>query len=152
LPGALGQLVGEPVIVAVGFAVMATLCAALETQPLAVTVTLSVVVPDAPTVNVMPAVLDALVIVPFVIVQAYVAPAMVGTLAERPAAFGQVAPAAVMTEEGTGLTATGCEPVVEQPAAVTCTLTTDVPAEPTENVIDVPPCPLVIVPFVMVQS
>ena len=61
---------GEPVIVAAGFAVMATLCVAALTHPEAVTVTLSVVVPLAPAVKVMLLMFEALVIAPFVIVHA----------------------------------------------------------------------------------
>lgn len=64
------------VIVALGLELIVTLLLAVAAQPVAlVTVTPSATVPLAPAVKVTDLVLPPAVIVPFVIVQAYVAPA-----------------------------------------------------------------------------
>lgn len=89
-------------------------------------------------------------IVPFVIVQLYVAPATAGVLAV-PFALGQ-------SDEGAAVTdATGSIGIVmlvagELPHALFVTRVSVTGAVPASNVIDAVPAPEVIVPFVIVQE
>ena len=76
-----GQTVDGPLIVTTGAAVIATFAFALPLHEPFVTVIASVVLPDAPAVKLMAVVPCPLLIVPFVIVHAYVAPACEATLA-----------------------------------------------------------------------
>jgi len=99
------KLVG-PLAVAVGVnAPTATLALPLLLQPFAVTLTLSVIGPVAPAVNVIALVPWPPVIVAFVAVQAYVAPEVAVTLALL-FAFAQTLAGAVIVALGGGLTVT----------------------------------------------
>ena len=152
LPGEPAHADAGAVIDAAGFAAMVTVCDELDEQPFAVTVTARVVVPDAPAVKVMLLVLLALVMVPLVIVQAYVAPAVAGTLAVSPAVDGHVEDGAVIVAAAPLAVETVCVPLFEQPPTVTVTPRVTLPVEPAVKVMALLLVELVIVPLVIVQA
>ena len=151
LPGELAHALGGAVIDDAGFGVMATLWLDVDEQPFAVTVTASVVVPEAPEVKVTELVSVLLVIAPLVLVQAYVAPAIGVTLAVRPAVFGHVDVGALIVEEGFAVIVAVCVPLLVQPLTVTVTPTTTLPLEPAVMPTLLPLGEVVIVPLVMLQ-
>lgn len=104
-------------MVLTGMAPTLTFLPDVELHPAAdVTVTLSVVVPAAPAVNVIAREPAPEVIVPFTMVQVYVAPAPAsGVDAARPAEPTQAASGAVRVASGNALTATDAEPDELQP-------------------------------------
>jgi hypothetical protein len=103
-------------------------------QPSAVTLTLSVVVPDAPAVNVIDWALLADVIWPFVIDQAYASAIPVD--AELPVDPAQTDDGAVMVQSGPEVIVTSLLHSFEQPPAVTLTLSPTAPDAPAVKVID----------------
>ena len=93
-------------------------------QPLIVTVTVSVTMPDEPAVNVIDDVLAPAVMVPPVMVQAYVVPAApVGTDALLPVDPGATVCGAVMVVAGVLLTVTATGADVPEQLVVSVTVT-----------------------------
>jgi hypothetical protein len=150
LPVEFAQTVAGALIAALGGGVIVPVCDPVEVQPFAVTVTPTVVVPDAPAVKVMLLAFVALVIVPLVIVQAYVAPACAGTLAVLPVELAQSVEAAVIVGVGFAVIATLCVPLLTQPPElVTVTLSVVVPDAAALKVIVSTLVALVIAPLVI---
>ena len=89
-----------PLSEAAGVGLIVTFALPLFEQPLSVTVTLSVVVPDAPAVNAMAFVPAPPVIAPFTIDHAYDAPAIAATLALLPVELGHVDDGALIVAAG----------------------------------------------------
>ena len=133
------QIAAVAVIVAFGDAFTVTLFESEALQPFDVTVTPIDAGPEV-DVNVIAFVPLPLVIVPFVIVQLYVAPATEATEAE-PEAPLQIAAGAVIVAL--------CEPDAVQPAEVIVTLSVVVPEAPAVKVIAFVLVALVIVPLVI---
>jgi hypothetical protein len=105
------QAVDGPESVAVGGVLTVTLAEPPAGHPLFVTVTPSPTGPVGPALNVTERVPVPPVIVPFEMVQAYVAPAPAsGTEATSPVAFGHVEAGAVIVAFGEGFTVTAAEP------------------------------------------
>jgi hypothetical protein len=104
-------------------------------QPPAVTLTLSVVVPTDPAVNVIDWLLVADVIRPLVIDQAYAAPA-VSVEALLPVDPAQTEGGAAMVQSGPEVIVTSLLHSFEQPPAITLTLSPTAPEDPAVNVID----------------
>jgi hypothetical protein len=123
-----------PALLAVGVAgpgVSVTFADPVAEQPFAVTVTSSTTVPFGPAVYVMAFVPVPPVIVPFVTVHAYAAPAPAsGTDAVLPVLFSHVAAAAVIAALGRASTETFVELLAEQLPTETLTSTTTVPPAP----------------------
>src|SRR5688572_30535507 len=95
---------------------MPALCVPFPVQPPAVTVTFRVVVPVGPAVKTMLSVFVALVMVPFVIDHAYVAPPWTGTLAVFPVEPAHTLAGAEIVATGSVVMVTVCVPVFTQPA------------------------------------
>jgi hypothetical protein len=113
-----------------------------------VTVTVSVIVPFDPAVNVIEGVPAPLVTVPFLIVHEYVAPGPAsGTDAAFPVELWQTTDGAVIVASGTGLTGMVTESLALHAEAVTVTLKATDPDEPAVNWMLRVPAPDVIVPF-----
>lgn len=108
------QIVAGPVIV-VAATVIGTAAVPLFEQAPEVTVTLSVTLPPPPAVNVIDGVDAPPVIVPLVMLHAYVAPAVAATLAELFVLFAQTFGGVVRVVEGgvSTVTVVGAE-VAEQ--------------------------------------
>jgi hypothetical protein len=104
-------------------------------QPPAVTLTLSVVVPTDPAVNVIDWLLVADVIRPLVIDQAYAAPA-VSVEALLPVDPAQTEGGAAMVQSGPEVIVTSLLHSFEQPPAITLTLSPTAPEDPAVKVID----------------
>ena len=145
------QTLAGALMAAFGGGVIATFCVPFEVQPFAVTVTLSVVVPDGPAVKAMPLPVVALVMVPFVIDHAYVAPATGATLALRPVVFGHAYAGALRVTGAAAVVATVCVPLLEQPLTLTVMPRITLPEGPASKVMAFVFVALVIVPLVIVQ-
>jgi hypothetical protein len=105
LPGIVG-------IGAVGVWTIGSVFIDVDGHPFKVTDTVSTTFPDAPAVKVMAIPVSALVAVPFVTLQRYVAPRPAsGTDAVLPAELKQTDEADVITEDGVGLTVMTAWPV-----------------------------------------
>lgn len=143
------QIPEGAVIVAFGSGLTVTLFDPVALQPFDATVTLSDTVPEV-DVKVIAFVPLPPVIVPFVIVQVYVAPATAATEAEADAPL-QIAAGAVIVALGTALTLTVAFALPPQLLLVTVT-PSDTGPEADVNVIALVPLPLVIVPLVIVQT
>jgi hypothetical protein len=118
---------------------MAIVTLPVAEQPLSVTVTPNVTVPDGPAVNVIDAVVVDDVMVPPLIVHAYVAdgdPA--GTETTLPAEFGATAGGAVIVAAGgvQAVIATAADPVAVQLLSVTMTVRLTLPVAAAVNVMD----------------
>jgi hypothetical protein len=140
------------VIVDEGFGVVGMTFVSFDEQPAFETVRWRVVDPDTPPVNWMDSVPAPDVIVPFVMLQLYVAPACVGTDATLPVLEAQMDAGAVMVATGRGVMATFALPMEEQDAAdVTVTVRATVPDAFAVYRMALVPDPDVIVPPVMPQ-
>lgn len=117
-----------------------------------VTTTLSVIVPGLPARKEMLRVPAPPVIVPFVIVQTYVAPVPADATDAEPVLFDLTLDGAVMVADGSAVVETFFVPLFAQPAPLTTvTPSATVPEGPALNVTFREPAPPVIVPFVIVQ-
>jgi hypothetical protein len=108
----------------------------------------STTLPLAPAVKAIAFVPCPLLIVPLVIVQAYVTPPCAATLAFA-AAFAQTFGGALITGDGGTLIGIVALPFVVHPPFVTLTLTVTLPLAPAVKVIAFVPAPAVIVPLVI---
>ena len=133
-------------------ALIGTLAEPLLVQPALVTVTDRPTIPDAPAVKVIPFVPCPELIVPLVMLQAYVAPPCRGTVALMPMALGQTLAGTLMATTGFALMVTLFVPLLVQPLAVTVIPRDIVPDAPALNVIELVPLPAVIVPLLMLQA
>lgn len=141
-------------MVADGSAMIVTLLDPLAPHPAPlVTVTESATEPETPAAKAMLRVPAPPVIVPFVIVQTYDDPAPPSATEAAPVALAQIVPGAEIAPDGTGFSATLCEPLAVQPGPV-WTVTPSVIGldAPTANVTLRVPAPAVMIPFVMVQT
>src|SRR5512143_316729 len=120
------QMAALPVTVAVARGVTGIVTDPLLLQPFSVTVTSSCAGDAVPTEKTMAFVPAPDVIVPFAIVQEYVAPAPAfGTEAARPLAFWQAAAGAAIVAEGTGVTVTVAPPVPAPTQFASATVVTE---------------------------
>ena len=130
---------------------MATDVLPVPLQDPLVTVMPSVTLPEPPAVKLIPLVPCPLLIVPPVIVHAYVAPACEATLALA-LPFGQMFDGARIDEAGEGLIGIDALELLPQPFALTLTATVTFPEEPAVNVMALVAAPPVIVPLVIVHE
>ena len=145
---AFAQTFAGAVIVGVGTALIVIDVLPVPLHEPLVTVMPRVTLPDAPAVKLIAFVLCPLLIVPFVIVHAYVAPACDGTLALA-LPFAQMFAGARIAAAGVALMFIDAFEALVQPFALTVTLSVTLPDAPAVKLIAFVFCPLLIVPFVI---
>lgn len=126
----------------------------LTVQPLSVTLTESDIGPALPAVNEMVFVPLPELMVPLTMLQAYVAPACSGTLAERPLSFSSTDVGPLIVALGDDVRVTVCVAVDAQPAelvtvtvyvcdAAVCVAVIDGPVPPFDQRYELKPAPAV---------